>query len=205
MKLRLIVVGLGLFFCQPTEAASLQADPVRDFIQLCGETQGTGATAFALADSTGWTLPPSRMHPPPRFDSGISKLSIQYRMKTVPGGLFLLGIGTAAGNAGVPMRMCSIASYPTTHVEDALDFATLRQELNGWAGVPPLAKRNAPQFVMFVFKAGPQGHFPLPQSVDPLAIDGPWPDGAVVVTLTSVDKVDAAGPFRIVSYTTAGP
>jgi hypothetical protein len=68
-------------------------------------------------------------------------------------------------------------------------------------GVPPLTKHDTPQFVEFVFGAG---HDPLPQSVDPLAVDGPWPDGAVVVTLSSTDRINAAGPFGIVSYTTAG-
>jgi hypothetical protein len=76
---------------------------------------------------------------------------------------------------------------------------------SGWVGVPPLPKYNARQFAEFAFKVGPEGRLPLPHSVDPLAVDGAWPDGVAVVTLISVDKVDAAGPFLIVDYFGAKP
>ena len=116
----------------------------------------------------------------------------------------MLGAGTAPGDKGMPMRLCVIAAYPI-HPGDTPDFALLRQELHDWAGVPPRANHDTADFVEFAFKAGPKDHLLLPQPVDPLAVDGPWPDGVVVVMLSSIGNVVPAGPFRTVSYMAAGP
>jgi hypothetical protein len=208
-----VAMALGLTG-QPVRAAPSPAPLVATFVQLCADTGGDTDAALAAADAAGWRTPPKPVAPPPAAVPAAPKptgrhrlhpavpapaidvppnvvpptADLQYRTRPEPTRLSVLSVGTFAASADSRLRSCTI-SVQAAPGAPPLDLAAVRQSLQDWAGVPPLAGHDAPGMLVFAFIDGQQGHEALPPSFDPLTNHDVKVAGVVVISLISFRDV----------------